>query len=664
MAYLMLAFMIASLIRNASTESCKSSTTGKEFVFGILDFAGSCCHNNANIIALDITNVSPNYTRIRLQIPYFINDTYFDIPSGGKETITINSTIQRDGTFKDSRGIKITSEHDISVLVTNAYNNVYNFDTYNILPVAEIGNNYIISSYMSTLTGYGSVFLVVGNANNTNVTIANGTNVLRSVVLNPFDVFQYECDLCDPTGMNVISSENIYVVAGSTFTGIPFGSEEYIAAEMLPTSTWSYKYIVAPELPKSAFMLRILSESSFDVTISNLTRTYRFSVSTADQYFETEAVVVTAERPFSATQYGVNYDYDHTTGDPFMTVVPSVDQYINDYTFTVPHAYYGVKQYSAIIVPKLSIDGLVLDGSSVQSYNAKSIAVPSPFDNYTILTFPVNEGYHHFYHTSPSVTFGVFMYGHGGQGSSALSYGFYAGFNLKGICSTSELTSTTTSTTASTAVSTSTSTTTSTSTLTTTSTTDSTTISAGGLMCYSCDDLSDINLCDTVKQCSNNKVCFVARYFDGSQSKFKSGCLQGNTCENKRNDSRYSDDLCFECCHDDYCNNKGCGENGIPDRDRRGPICFDCQHVSSPEQCVKISPCDSHQMCHIEEYKWFDHSHFKLGCGHGLCYPVRRMGSHAFKRETPVCHSCCSDDYCNRNCTTSFQGQTGSVIVG
>ncbi|XP_053380356.1 uncharacterized protein LOC128548859 isoform X2 [Mercenaria mercenaria] len=69
-------------------------------------------------------------------------------------------------------------------------------------------------------------------------------------------------------------------------------------------------------------------------------------------------------------------------------------------------------------------------------------------------------------------------------------------------------------------------------------------------------------------------------------------------------------------------------------------------------------------VCRIEEYKWFDHSHFKLGCGHGLCDPVSRMGSHVFKRSTPVCQSCCTEDYCNRNCTTSSQGQTGSVIVG
>ena len=35
-------------------------------------------------------------------------------------------------------------------------------------------------------------------------------------------------------------------------------------------------------------------------------------------------------------------------------------------------------------------------------------------------------------------------------------------------------------------------------------------------------------------------------------------------CEAKRNDSAVSDNMCFECCSDDYCNNKGCGENGKP----------------------------------------------------------------------------------------------------
>ncbi|XP_060574445.1 IgGFc-binding protein-like isoform X2 [Ruditapes philippinarum] len=575
---------------------------------------GSCCHGSNNKISVDITNTSPNRTTVRLQIPFLNNDTNFYIPTGEKKTVLIDPSIQRDGTFKDSRGIKISADHDISVLVTNAFNNSNNIDSYNILPITELGNEYNIYSYLGTVNFRGSEMLVAAVKNNTKVTLMNQTDVIQSIILNEFEIFQYLYSQGDLTGTHVNSDKNVYVVSGSTHTGIPSGSTEYIASEIFPVSSWSNSYIIPPVLPKSAFIIRIVTNSSRDVTLANSTRTYKLNPSSIkDQYFGTEAVVATCESPFSVTQYGVNYAYGSIAGDPFMVAVPGVDTYINEYIFTVPHEYYSVKYHAAIIVPKTGIAGLVLDNRSIQSYNSAAITVPSPFDEFKIFTFPINEGYHHFYHPVRSIKYGVFIYGHGNY----LSNSFYAGYDLRRT-----------------------------------------------KMCYSCDDLSHIDLCDTVKQCNSQEVCYVERYKDGGQIKYKSGCLPQNTCESKRNESTYSDGICFECCCGSYCNNQGCGENGIPNRDKRGPICFDCQHVSSPDECVNITPCDSNQVCRIEEFKWFDHSHYKLGCGHGLCDPVSRKRSHVFKRSTPVCQSCCTDDYCNKYCTASTQDQTGAVIVG
>jgi hypothetical protein len=160
----------------------------------------------------------------------------------------------------------------------------------------------------------------------------------------------------------LISDKNVYVVSGSSFTGIPSGLNDYIASEMFPVSAWSNVYIIPPVLPKSAFMIRIVTNTSSDVTIANLTRTYKLNPSSIKyQYFGTEAVVATSEKPFSVTQYGVNYEYDNITGDPFMVAVPGINTYINEYIFTVPHEYSSVKYHAAIVVPTIGISDLVLD---------------------------------------------------------------------------------------------------------------------------------------------------------------------------------------------------------------------------------------------------------------------------------------------------------------
>ncbi|XP_053380357.1 uncharacterized protein LOC128548860 [Mercenaria mercenaria] len=439
---------------------------------------------------------------------------HFNIPHGGGKTVKIDPKIQKYGTFVGSRGIRITSNNDISVIFTNTYDTDNTIDSCNIILVANIARNYTISSYSSI---YGSVLLVAGVTNDTNVTIFNGTDVLYSAIINLFDVLQYRSCVtsCDVTGIRVIADKPVSVSSGSTYAALLTNSGargDYIVSEMHPLKTWSRTYIVSPVLPKTAFVSRILVENSFSsVTVSNISESYRLTPSSSSQYFETEALVLTSDHPFSLTQYGVSYDSDDNSGNPFMTVVPGVDQYINNYIFTVPHGYYGnLKQYVSLIVPKMYKDSLVLDGMSLHVYNqtnrAKILDDPAPFDTYTILTFRVNEGYHHFYHSSEKVTFGVFVYGHG----YFLSYGFFAGYDLNGDCRIQTSTSTTTSI--------------STSTMTSSTTSSTSLLQPRGQMCYNCEEFSHVDLCDTVKQCSKQEVCFTERYEDSGQTKFKTGC--------------------------------------------------------------------------------------------------------------------------------------------
>ena len=413
-------------------------TIGKEFRFGILQSIDGCCKDKNNIVAIDITNASPNNASVLLEIPFINKASRVVIPTGQNKTILIDQSIQRPGTFVESRGIKITSDNEISVMVTESYNSEATIDSYNILPTQSLGKRYILSSHGAEDYSRGGVVIISGTINNQNVKIYNGSSAIHSATIDKFDVFQYACSTCDLTGLTVISNNDVYVVSGTGFTQIPASSnqDEFIASEMFPTSTLSNKYIVPPVFPKSAFMLRVQSEyEHIKIEIANISRAYMFKMSLSEQYFGTEPVIATANDSFLLTQYGVGYDYDNVNGDPFMTVVPGIDQYLNDYKFTVPRGYYTVKSYVAIIVQKSQQTGLFLDGLSLQTYNngpLKTFNVPAPFDNYVIHVFTINAGFHHFAHSVESIKFGVFVYGLGLYMGYGLGYGFYSGYDLKG----------------------------------------------------------------------------------------------------------------------------------------------------------------------------------------------------------------------------------------
>ncbi|XP_045163273.1 uncharacterized protein LOC123527708 [Mercenaria mercenaria] len=326
-----------------------------------------------------------------------------------------------------------------------------------------------------------------------------------------------------------------------------------------------------------------------------------------------------------------------------------------------------MKNYIAIIVPTTFKDNLLIDGVRMQymgdSRTKTQFPVPSPFSNYTVLSFEMSEGYHRVRHRLSHVKFGLLVYGFGKSDASDYdywysgieeytnSYGFYAGFNLQG--GQCEYPGTAPTTYSVPHVYTS-------SAGTGTKGPDQNNVT----MCYSCEDLGRIDLCDTVNACHVKEVCFVERQNKSGRIVYRSGCLAADVCASEHQESLSKDDFCVECCSGSFCNNKGCGNTGLPNRDQRGPVCYDCQHVLSPELCTSVTLCSHHQVCRIEKLTWGEGYHYKMGCANNLCDPLTRSVHHLSKRATPVCHSCCHDDYCNKNCTRTSNGADGSFFVG
>ncbi|XP_060574372.1 uncharacterized protein LOC132732038 [Ruditapes philippinarum] len=164
--------------------------------------------------------------------------------------------------------------------------------------------------------------------------------------------------------------------------------------------------------------------------------------------------------------------------------------------------------------------------------------------------------------------------------------------------------------------------------------------------------------------CSNNQTCYVQSFTNlNGHTHYRSGCIDYQTCRLNEHGSN-SKGTCLQCCDGNFCNSHGCGDNGFPPKQSRGPLCLDCSHVSDPEECDKITICSSNEVCRIEEFPWGDNSIFHLGCASvNDCAIEHRILNPFNQRSVPVCTECCQEDYCNTNCTGRTHNQQ-QIIVG
>ncbi|XP_060586822.1 uncharacterized protein LOC132742394 [Ruditapes philippinarum] len=187
------------------------------------------------------------------------------------------------------------------------------------------------------------------------------------------------------------------------------------------------------------------------------------------------------------------------------------------------------------------------------------------------------------------------------------------------------------------------------------------------IVCFSCKDLIDPSFCDFIERCHGNQACFVESYTLGNGKKYyRSGCKDKQIC-NQHSVAFNGTNSCLQCCDNSFCNAQGCGGLALPPRQSRGPLCLDCARVKDPVDCEKIAFCSSGESCSIEKLKWGDAYLYHLGCeSTPQCSFETNSRASDVQFETrsmSVCHSCCHDDFCNRNCTTK-QTDTQQIFVG
>ena len=391
-----------------------TANRGREFYVGFL----SNYVDYVNDSTLEVNIASQYDGNIYLEVP-FLNIRRNQTVTKGSTTITLDSSLQRHESYLEVRGVYVASDVDITVYVINS--NVGCGSAFMALPVQLMGQSYTIISYTPEINEI-SEFMVIGLTADTSVrlTYTNGTNVI--LLLDRLEVYQATAAY-DLTGTMVTANKDVSVISGASCSYVFNPWCDMLVTALPPLTYYGTHYIVPSAFTEHSYLVRVIALSSDDndVKIRDSENQEGPTVSTTgmsvDIYNTTNPITIVASRPIIVAEY--------IDTNPYVTLIPSVDQYTYEYSFSISSVYTNFINYLAIVIPENATDGLLIDGRRPTRLDS-SYSIPEPFSHYTMYVYDIDTDYHFVNHNDRTnfllMAFGI--------SDNYYNYGFVVGFNV------------------------------------------------------------------------------------------------------------------------------------------------------------------------------------------------------------------------------------------
>lgn len=314
-------------------------------------------------------------------------------------------------------------------------------DAFLALPEDVATTKYIIPSYpgyRTRRTKNPAELAIVAYKDNTEISIKQ-PNKLGTVTatINKGEVYQHyvpdslSIDVTDDlTGAIIESSEPIGVFSGVICANIPEdnGLCDHIVEQIPPLATWGRNYITAPLTRRLAGdIFRVISGAdNNDITISGQVA----PGVNEGEYLQldipsNESTVISCTEICLVVNYCKGKNVDGVLADPFMMLIPPVEQFSHEYIFATPDDEREQKEfdnYVTITVKTAEKAGVKLD----EKLLGDEPWVEVPGSEYSYLVKEISSGIHFAEHESPIVGFGLNVYGFANYDS----YGYPGGLRL------------------------------------------------------------------------------------------------------------------------------------------------------------------------------------------------------------------------------------------
>ncbi len=410
----------------------RPDSIGNEFMLTFMQQIGN---NNLHLyIAADAD------TSGYVEIPGLTFKQDFTVAAGA----SIEVALPIEATLKGSdvvtgNGVRVCADHEISVYGGNLH--LFSSDAYLGLPTDDLGTDYAVLSYPDDLTwvapgydlGYRSELAIAGSVDGTTVEITpsidvggHPAGVPFSVDLGRFMTYQLQTDAIDQdlTGTLIHSDQPIAVFSGDMCTGVPIGGDacDHIVEQMPSSANWGTEFpVISLAGRHGQDIVRVLANAAgTGVTLDGSPSVTLGPGEFKDYLFDTGTThLIQTSRPALVGLYAESASdgggHDNGNGDPFLTLIPPMDQYADRYDMvSIDDGRFNA--YLNLVVQTADVPDCRIDGSA-------PAATPEPISGVDLegLREAVSPGTHVVTCPHP---FGIWAYGYFGQDS----YGYPGGY--------------------------------------------------------------------------------------------------------------------------------------------------------------------------------------------------------------------------------------------
>jgi len=347
-------------------------------------------------------------------------------------TVILPSTLQVQTNTERNKGIYIKAEQNKRILVYGLNYREFTSDAFLALPC----DRYAVNQYeYYALTYHGvsspaSTILIVACEDNTTITIPSAT-----VQLNRQQTYLIR-EFRDLSGTKVISTKPISFFPGHECTYIPTGVRacDHLTEQVPPTNTWGNSFLGASFLGKSSGAIyRVLSAHNSTTVIVNCTtmaQPIAYALSVAGSWEEFQALEnsfcsIESNNPVLVMEYAQGFDLDNV-GDPFMTMIPPIEQYSNNYVLNVLPEF-STNYLTIYVAPEFfQPERIFVDNSNLITANWNPVYCSTSTLCGYITRENLAAGEHSLYHQDAAARVGVSAYGF----NQFNSYGYPGGLQL------------------------------------------------------------------------------------------------------------------------------------------------------------------------------------------------------------------------------------------
>jgi hypothetical protein len=428
--------LFLSLTGVAAGQETNPDNKGRDFWIGV--------PGNESSVVPQLYITSDFGSCVNVDIPGLAFNTTVSVAGGSLVTVNLPVDAQIQSQYiVENKGIHITSNNSVTVYLMNAQQSTT--DAYMALPTDVLGTDYYSMGYYRDFA-FSTLFAqttIVGTQNATTVTItttttAGGftTGVPQNITLNQGQIYQLRSNagspLADYTGTRIQSNKPVAVFGGNNCTNISGSLRacDHLVEQLPPTSTWGKSFVTVPLATRSAGdVFRMMAQTSGTAVKINGTLVATLN---AGQFYETILSStsynrITANEPILVGQYSQSSQADNVTSDPFFTLLPPDEQFLNHYVVSAGTSNIPIN-FVNIVSPTSNTGTVQVDGATVSG--ALWNVIPST--TFSGAKVPVSSGVHSVNSTGPV---GVMVYGFG----SFDSYGYLGGQSFAPIATITNL---------------------------------------------------------------------------------------------------------------------------------------------------------------------------------------------------------------------------------